>query len=130
MQILKQITENNDIAVVPTGNTKVVDGAAVAAVGFALATGREAYGTVIADAVRTLKGELQLDVEAGIPYLETVFESRGKVEQWKYYVRERIRQFPFVRGVDDFVTSFDGETGKLTYSLVVRTDEGEVTVSG
>ena len=94
---------------------------------FATVDGLDAYSAVIADVVRTVRGELQLDTERGVPYFETVFKSVNGIDIWKNDVRKRILEFPFVKSIDSFEASYANK--KLEYTLHISTDAGAVTVS-
>lgn len=92
-------------------------------------TDKESFANIIGDAVRTLVGELQLDIERGIPYLETVFNSPRDIELWKHYVRKTVEEFDFVVSIDSFITEWDAANNLLKYSLRITTTKGEVEVS-
>ena len=94
---------------------------------FATVDGLDAYSAVIADVVRTVRGELQLDTGAGVPYFETVFKSVNGIDIWKNDVRKRILEFPFVKSIDSFEASYANK--KLEYTLHISTDVGTVTIS-
>lgn len=89
--------------------------------------GVEAYAIVIGDAIRTVRGELQLDTERGVPYFETVFKSVNGIDIWKNDVRKRVLEFPFVKSVDSFDVSYANR--KLEYTMRLTTDAGDVTVT-
>lgn len=96
---------------------------------FAMSEGKEAYANVIADVVRTYRGELQLDTGMGVPYFETVFDSVNGIDIWKSEVRKRVLSLSFVRSIDSFSASWNTENHILSYSMTVSTDNGTVTVS-
>ena len=96
---------------------------------FATVDGLDAYSTVIADVVRTVRGELQLDIERGVPYFETVFKSVNCIDIWKYDVRKMVLALSFVRSIDSFSASWKPENHILSYSMTVSTDNGTVTIS-
>lgn len=96
---------------------------------FAMSEGKEAYANVIADVVRTCRGELQLDTGAGVPYFETVFDSVNGIDIWKSEVRKRVLALSFVRSIDSFSASWNTENHILSYSMTVSTDNGTVTIS-
>lgn len=87
---------------------------------------KEAYAIIIADCIRTLKGELQLDVEAGIPYIETVFTSPSLLTKWKAAVRRKVLSLPFVESIVAFDAKVIGDMNdsKVTFSMTVTTDNG------
>ena len=89
--------------------------------------GVEAYAVVIGDAIRTVRGELQLDTERGVPYFETVFKSVNGIDIWKNDVRKRVLEVPFVTSIDSFDVSYANR--KLEYTMRLTTDAGDVTVT-
>lgn len=89
---------------------------------------REAYGNIVADAIRTLEGELQLDIERGIPYQRTIWETVGRLNVWKIYVRRTILDYPFVRAIENFDISISNGR-ELDYKITITTDYGTVEVS-
>ena len=95
---------------------------------FATVDGLDAYSAVIADVVRTVRGELQLDTGAGVPYFETVFDSVNGIDIWKSEVRKMVLALPFVRSIDSFIASWKPENHILSYSMTVSTDSGTVTI--
>ena len=95
----------------------------------AIVSGKEAYANVIADVVRTCRGELQLDTGAGVPYFETVYDSVKGIDVWKSEVRKRVLALSFVRSIDSFSASWNTENRILSYSMTASTDNGTVTIS-
>ena len=91
------------------------------------ADGVEAYAVIIGDAIRTVRGELQLDTERGVPYFETVFKSVNGIDIWKNDVRKRVLECPFVKSIDSFDVSYANR--KLEYTMRLTTDAGDVTVA-
>ena len=94
---------------------------------FKVVDGIEAYAVIIGDAIRTVRGELQLDTEHGVPYFETVFKSVNGIDIWKNDVRKRVLEFPFVKSIDSFDVSYANR--KLEYTMRLTTDAGDVTVT-
>lgn len=94
---------------------------------FAVNSGVDAYGTVVSSAIKTYRGELQLDTERGVPYFETVFKSVNGIDIWKFEVRKRVLEFPFVKSIDSFDASY--ANGKLKYTMRLTTDAGDVTIT-
>lgn len=90
--------------------------------------GVEAYAIIIGDTIRTVRGELQLDTERGVPYFETVFKSVNGIDIWKNDVRKIVNGLSFVKSIVSFDVSWDPVSRKLNYEMVVETDKGEVTV--
>lgn len=90
--------------------------------------GVEAYAVIIGDTIRTVRGELQLDTDRGVPYFETVFKSVNGIDIWKNDVRKIVNGLSFVKSIVSFDVSWDPVSRKLNYEMVVETDDGEVTV--
>lgn len=97
---------------------------------FAFVEGIDSYAVIIADSVRTLIGELQLDIEAGIPWLETVFNSPNEIPLWKHNVSKTVLAYPFVTSVTSIVTEIIPDPKIMKYTLTVATGLGNVEVSG
>ena len=95
----------------------------------AIVSGKEAYANIIADVVRTCRGELQLDTGAGVPYFETVFASVNGMDIWKSAVRTRVLALPFVRSIHSFIASLNTDNHIPSYSMTVSTDNGTATIS-
>lgn len=91
-------------------------------------TGKQAYADIIGDTIRTVSGELQLDVNRGVPYFETVFKSVNGIDIWKDDVRKIVNGLSFVKSIVSFDVSWNTISRKLNYEMVVETDDGEVTV--
>lgn len=95
---------------------------------FVFSSGKAAHGNIIASAIRTLEGELQLDTSMGIPYQRTIWERTSKLNIWEVYVRETIERFPFVKSILGITTSVDS-ANELHYVLTVETDIGTVEIT-
>lgn len=116
MTTIKQIDHTNDIGLTADGKD------------YAVSSGTEAYGFIIADAIRTLVGELQLDIQRGIDYENTVFASASRLIQWKRDVQDAVTAFDFVKSVKAFEAKVvDGNT--VSYRLEVVTDSGLTVVT-
>lgn len=87
----------------------------------AMCTGKECHAQIIEAVILTLKGEIQLNTELGIPYLTTVFESKRFVKDWAMAVRKAITAFDWVYSIESFTYEFEGT--KLLYNLEVQTIE-------
>lgn len=88
-------------------------------------TDMTAYEVVVADALRTLVGELQLDMERGIPWMTTILAKRNRVAIWKHYVEKRITEFAFVRRIESFDVEYDYTKNKVTFSIVIVATDGQ-----
>ena len=89
--------------------------------------GKQAYADIIGDAIRTVRGELQLDTGRCVPYFETVFKSVNGIDIWKNDVRKRVLEFPFVKSIDACDVSYANR--RLEYTMHLTTDAGDVTVT-
>lgn len=89
----------------------------------------EAYEQILAAVVLTVRGELQLDTERGIPYFDTVFASSRLIDQWALAVRRAVLAKPFVESIDSFTYNFNHAANTLEYELDVTTDLGGLIVT-
>lgn len=95
----------------------------------ATAVDRAACAHIIADAIRTLEGELQLDLDAGIPYERTVWQSVGGIPLWKHYVTTRVLAFPFVDSIQSLEVNVSSNR-EMSYRLVVIIDDEALVIEG
>ena len=119
MLTFSQNRQTNDIETVAGTNGKKH---------ISFSTGKESFANIIGDTVRTVCGELQLDVNRGVPYFETVFKSVNGIDIWKNDVRKIVNGLSFVKSIVSFDVSWNPISKKLNYEMVVETDDGEVTV--
>lgn len=94
--------------------------------------GNDARAQIISAALRTRRGELKLDIERGIPYFETVFQSgnRNNIQIWEAFVRKTVNEFEFVKSIKSFDFNVDYNTGIITYVLVAEgTDGSDIVVA-
>lgn len=92
-------------------------------------SGKNAYILIIADTVRTLKGEPVFATDAGVDYFNTVFQSASRISIWKHHVIEAVSKLPFVLSVVSLEANWSVASKTMDYTLVVETDEGSLTVS-
>lgn len=93
-------------------------------------SGADAYAVIISDAVRTVLGELQLDIGSGVDYFNTVFSNINGVPNWRAEVEDIIRSYDFVQSVGEMNVSIDNSTHTLSYEITISTDRGQIVVSG
>ena len=118
MKSFRQTAETHDIYLDPDSDVFA----------FAMADDKNAYAYIIGDAIRTVKGEIQLDTELGIPYFATVFDRSDKLNIWKHFVNKKILAYDFVTGI----TKFDAEIidkDVIHYDMIVETIDGSVNVN-
>lgn len=96
---------------------------------FAISSGLEAYKYIIEDAVRTQKGEKQLDVELGVPYFDTAFSDRTQLLLWKDSVKSVVMSYDFVRSISAFDASIDYAARTIKYTMTITTDIGDITIT-
>lgn len=108
---------NSDIFLTPDGQLAMCDG-------------KTCQAQVIEAAIRTVTGELQLDVEQGIPYFDTVFLRASLEEDWADEVTRRILEFSWVTGIPKFEHEFNSVENILKYSIEIDTEEAETTLGG
>lgn len=96
---------------------------------FGIAKDKDACGQVIASVIRTVKGELQLDVARGIPYFTTVFTSRRHLQIWANAVKKAVNELTFVKEIKSFEYEVNDSKNTLYYEMTISTIYGEVTVA-
>ena len=97
---------------------------------FVMASGKECQGVMIQTAIKTLLGELVLDLGEGIDYFGTVFSNTSApyaARMWEELVRERVMEFPFVVSIIEFEYEIDKATTTLNYKMIVETQEDGVS---
>lgn len=92
----------------------------------ALVESKVCHAQIIESVILTVSGELQLNTSKGIPYFETIFESRMYLNTWKSYVENAIYNFDWVDIIDEFDCRFLGDT--LYYNMTILTNDGETVV--
>lgn len=90
--------------------------------------GIDAYSQIVNCEMRTILGEKRLDVNSGLPYLQTVFRDRDLVPFWTNAAKTAIERLPFVIEVVSIKTKL--EDGVFSYKSVIRTDLGPLTHTG
>ena len=81
----------------------------------------------IVDAVvKTRLGELILDTERGIPYLEGAFLNSEGRARWASAMRQSVEELDFVTEINDF--TWEVSNGTITYSMAITTDDGTIQV--
>lgn len=92
----------------------------------AMVDGKDAKAQIISAALRTRRGELQLDTERGIPYFDTIFQSgsRYNTQLWEAYVRKTVMEFDFVKSISSFDYDIDYKTGMIKYTLAIEGTDG------
>lgn len=116
MKTLKQTSGTNDISLTSDGD-------------LAMSDSQEAYATILSDAIRTVLGELQLNVTAGIDYFGTVFSRVNAIPRWKHDVSEVLLSYDFVKAIGSIDVSIGSDGRLLSYIVEVETDLGVIAVS-
>ena len=98
---------------------------------FAMCDGTEAYAQTIEAVIKTIRGEIQVDVEYGIPYFETIFATLRGQTIWAASVREAVKALDFVQNIVSFTYAYNPNTKYFDYDLTVKTNDSQrVSVSG
>lgn len=110
-----QTNNNNDIFIDGSKNLSLVADMA-------------AVQNVCQNAALTMKGEIPLNTQAGIPYFDIVFGARPNLELFKKYITDTLESVENVLGVDN--VRLDYSDGVLKYSVVIATPYGEAVLNG
>ena len=107
--------ENCDLFVDASGN-------------LAIATGMDAYVQIVNAKMRTVLGELPMDVNGGLPYFQTVFADPSTIDVFEAEAVKMLEAIEFVESVKSFTCEVKGDV--LYYTAEIITDKGALTVNG
>lgn len=89
----------------------------------------EAVLNVVANGVRTLQGEIQLDITIGVPYFETIFHTQSPdVSVWEGYMIQEAEKVQGVIRVNEMRSKI--ENNILSYEMEILTEYGIGTLQG
>lgn len=94
----------------------------------AMVHGKDAYAQIINAKMRTVLGEMQLAMQNGIPYFQTVFSDKSMLPIWQDEVEKMLRSIPFVKNISSFDCNYDNDV--LKYTAEIETDSGMVEING
>lgn len=94
----------------------------------AISEGVEAIAQACQCAIRTLRGELALNVDEGIPYFDVLYTNFPNLDLLKAYMMENIQKIDGVIAIKSINFDINGE--KLNYVMEIKTTEGEATING
>lgn len=109
------LNDRNDLFIADNGSLAIVEG--VYAVELACQT-----------IVRTMLGELQFELDQGMPNFTEVWVGGPRLAQFEAYFRQMVGSRPDVVAVQSFSMSVAG--GVLAYTAVIQTIYGEVPING
>lgn len=87
-----------------------------------------AIADIVLNKVRTNLGELQFNIDLGIPYFTTIFTSTPNFDLWQKFVEDSALSLNNVTEIVDFNKTIQNNT--LTYSMTINTNLGVITVNG
>lgn len=89
----------------------------------------EATGMVVANKIRTLKGEIPLNTEDGIPYLDILQSSNPDLSLFQFYLMSTAKKEPTVTSIKNL--EFKSQNDVLSYIIELETKyDEEVTING
>lgn len=89
---------------------------------------KEAIAQTAVNVVCTVKGEVVLNQNRGIPYFEILFNNRPNTALFKYYALNLLKQIPGINSVTGIKIIKDKNL--LKYSIVLDTMYGRVVANG
>lgn len=89
---------------------------------------QEAVAQTAVNVVCTVKGEVVLNQNRGIPYFEILFNNRPNTALFRYYALNLLKQVPEINSVTGMKIIKDKNL--LKYSLVLDTIYGRVVANG
>ena len=84
----------------------------------------EALAQVAMNVVYTLKGEVILNQNRGIPYFEVLFNNKPNAALLKYYITQLVSRIDGVKNITEITATMDKNL--LKYSLTLDTIYGKV----
>lgn len=108
----------------------------------AISADREALANIVLNVFRTNYGELQFNIDDGIPYFATIFNNAPNIRMFEAFLRDRALAIPGIESVGAFsynVTETPvqfSDNGKkfneshLNYRMQLTSDIGVITVDG
>jgi hypothetical protein len=87
-----------------------------------------AIADIVLNKVRTNLGELQFNIDLGIPYFTTIFTSTPNFDLWQKFVEDSALSLDNVIEIVSFSKEINNYV--LSYSMTIKTDFGSVTVNG
>lgn len=109
------LNDRNDLYIGATGNLAFVEG--VLAIELACKT-----------IVQTMLGELQFELDQGMPNFTEVWVGGPRLAQFEAYFRQMVGSRQDVLRIDSFEMLVDG--GVLRYTATIATIYGEVPING
>lgn len=84
---------------------------------------------VVKNVVRCQKGELQLDINKGVPYLETIFNKQsGDIKLWESFMIAEAESVNNVKRVRSMTSSVSDNV--LNYTMEIESNFGNVVLNG
>ena len=93
-----------------------------------IATDKDAIASACATAIRTLRGELQYNMDFGIPYFDVLYTNQPNLDMFRHYILSTVQDIDGVTAIKSLNFQISGET--LRYELTIKTGEGEATING
>lgn len=136
--VTEVVPHHNDIALVSLFNKPIYGEDGTQVVGYKkdidFVSGAEAVGAVVGAIVKTVRGEMQLNRDRGIPYLGLggVLGSKDQntVSDWSAFTQDAISKAPGVVSIASFLYSRgkEGRKATLSYSAEIKTEYSEENV--
>lgn len=93
-------------------------------------SGLDALLDVVRCAVQTNLGELQYDVNGGVPHMQTIFTNISTIELWKSSMREVMESIEGVISVEYIELDYNSKEATLSYTAGIRTIYGNGELNG
>lgn len=115
MRTLATTTDTNDIFLNSNGDLEVIQNA-------------EAVANICLNKVRTLQGELLLNTQFGIPYLDILYSAVPNIDLFRFQLRKIITNTENVVAISNLEMTI--ENNILNYRATIKTTYGEAEVNG
>lgn len=89
-----------------------------------LLSGLDATMNVLKNVVRVNTGELQFNVNKGVPYFQTIFTDKSLLYLWASYLSIAIENTKNVLSIQNIDFDYDEAESKISYTAEILTSDG------
>ena len=89
-----------------------------------MTSGLDATMNVLKNVVRVNTGELQYNVNKGVPYFQTIFSDKSLLYLWASYLSIAIENTQNVISINNIDFEYDEAESKISYTAEILTTDG------
>lgn len=87
-------------------------------------SGLDATMNVLKNVVRVNTGELQYNINKGVPYFQTIFTDKSLLYLWASYLSVAIENTENVQSINNMDFEYDEAESKISYTAEILTTDG------